>query len=141
MFSTDLARDLPCGRNNCWPCNTSKEGRVKNCKARSILYETNCTLCNQDDPVRQPNHQEESQRSNKASDQGLKNVADPSPHPRLQGFLQVGSSPLSQPHPHSQSHPHHHPQTEVARIEAVIYTFCTCFPTSPCNLHCAIFPA
>ena len=36
MFSTDLARDQPCGRNVCWPCQTSKEGETKNCKARSM---------------------------------------------------------------------------------------------------------
>ena len=29
LFSTDLARDIPCGRQTCWPCRTSKEKRVR----------------------------------------------------------------------------------------------------------------
>ena len=37
MFSTDLARDLPCGRSECWPCNSTQEGKIKNCRARSVL--------------------------------------------------------------------------------------------------------
>ena len=46
MFSTDLARDQLCGRIVCWPCQPSKEGETKNCKTRSILYETSCIPCN-----------------------------------------------------------------------------------------------
>ena len=48
MFSQNLARDIPCGRLDCQPCLTSKEGSTKNCRSRSILYESSCLLCNPD---------------------------------------------------------------------------------------------
>ena len=38
------------------PCKSSKEGATKKCKERSILYETNCTLCN---PEKSEDGQEE----------------------------------------------------------------------------------
>ena len=46
LFSTDLARDQPCGRDQCWSCLTKKEGESKKCRDRSVLYVTSCSLCN-----------------------------------------------------------------------------------------------
>ena len=59
LFSTDLARDLPCGRDQCWPCQTSKEGQQKKCKTRSVLYETSCCICNPDVEKKHPSILEE----------------------------------------------------------------------------------
>ena len=47
MFSTDLGAGEGCGRNDCQPCGSRKEKRP-NCKARSILYESKCNICNTD---------------------------------------------------------------------------------------------
>jgi hypothetical protein len=50
MFSTDLASGEHCGRLECQPCGDRTEGR-KNCKTQSILYESACQQCNQEDPA------------------------------------------------------------------------------------------
>ena len=43
-FSTDLASGKHCGRAECPPYE-KPEGRV-NCKARNIIYESKCLVCN-----------------------------------------------------------------------------------------------
>ena len=55
MFSTNLARDQPCGRglDKCIQCNTGNQSQ--NCKARCVLYESCCLLCN---PVTATTHEE-----------------------------------------------------------------------------------
>ena len=46
LFSTDLARGEPCGRED---CHTSKANSGRpNCKQASILYESKCDKCNHD---------------------------------------------------------------------------------------------
>ena len=40
LFSIDLARGEPCGREDCNPCKASK--KRPNCKQASILYESKC---------------------------------------------------------------------------------------------------
>ena len=46
-FSTNLATGRPCGResNKCIPCNRM-DTKLQNCKARSIVYESSCEVCN-----------------------------------------------------------------------------------------------
>ena len=57
MFNVDLGKGLHCGREYCPPCDTSEEGKRPPCKSRSILYKTECSLCN---PTSHPeDHQEE----------------------------------------------------------------------------------
>ena len=46
LFSTDLARGEPCGREDCNPCKASS--KRPNCKQASILYESKCDKCNPD---------------------------------------------------------------------------------------------
>ena len=57
LSGTQLSRLLPntnpwagqgCGRNNCYTCNQGDEN-LEDCKARNILYESKCTLCNPED--------------------------------------------------------------------------------------------
>ena len=48
FFSTDLGRGLHCGRQECHCCNTGGENRP-NCKSQSILYESVCELCKDED--------------------------------------------------------------------------------------------
>jgi hypothetical protein len=50
MFSTELATGTHCGRLECQPCADKPEGRLT-CKKQSILYESACKLCNQEDPT------------------------------------------------------------------------------------------
>jgi hypothetical protein len=45
MFSTDLGKGNHCGRK-CPPCDGSDSENRQNCKARNIVYETSCTICN-----------------------------------------------------------------------------------------------
>ena len=47
IFSTNLSVDQPCGRetSKCRPCN-SQWPKLQNCKAKNILYESSCELCN-----------------------------------------------------------------------------------------------
>ena len=43
-FDKNLGRGQHCGRNNCHPCqNNDKKGI---CKARNIVYESRCMICN-----------------------------------------------------------------------------------------------
>jgi hypothetical protein len=81
MFSTDLARSIPCGRNTCWPCNTSK---AKTCKARSVLYATSCLLCNPPKGATDEPGMSSLQEGalNSTSTVGGRVVADPSTHPK-----------------------------------------------------------
>ena len=46
IFSTNLASDQPCGRpaDKCIPC--TRNIKLQNCKARSIVYESSCEVCN-----------------------------------------------------------------------------------------------
>ena len=46
LFSIDLARGEPCGRDDCNPCKASK--KRLNCKQALILYESKCEKCNPD---------------------------------------------------------------------------------------------
>ena len=46
MFNVDLGKGLHCGRDYCPPCDTSEEGKRAPCRSRSVLYETQCSLCN-----------------------------------------------------------------------------------------------
>jgi hypothetical protein len=46
LFSNDIARGEPYGREDCHPCKASS-GRP-NCKQLSILYESTCDNCNPD---------------------------------------------------------------------------------------------
>ena len=48
LFSQDLGKGKHCGREVCPPCDNSEEGKRQNCRTRSILYETYCSLCNSD---------------------------------------------------------------------------------------------
>ena len=57
LFSTDLAKNQPCGRLDCPPC-TEGDGRT-NCKKSSILYESKCASCNPEQPRGESSHQEE----------------------------------------------------------------------------------
>ena len=43
-FNKNLGIGQPCGRKNCPPCIES--GGKVNCKARSIVYESKCLVCN-----------------------------------------------------------------------------------------------
>ena len=88
IFSTDLARDQPCGRNVCWPCQTSKEGETKNCKARSILYETSCIACG---PVKDKTAPVEDSNL----EEGDLHVAVPSPCPGGRVGIYLGESSRS----------------------------------------------
>ena len=45
MFSTDLGIGNHCGRK-CPPYDGSNSENRQNCKARNIVYETSCTICN-----------------------------------------------------------------------------------------------
>ena len=57
LSGTQLSRLLPntnpwagqgCGRSNCYTCTQGDE-KLEDCKARNILYESKCTLCNPED--------------------------------------------------------------------------------------------
>ena len=65
LFSTELADGEHCGRE-CPPCN-SGEGRP-NCKKRSVLYESRCTICN---PESKPSHQQEGEHEQPPSREGI----------------------------------------------------------------------
>ena len=93
LFSTDLARDLPCGRDQCWPCQTSKEGQQKKCKARSVLYETSCCICNPDVEMKQPSIREEEDDNDPKV--GKHDVADPSPSPMGRVGIYLGETSRS----------------------------------------------
>ena len=58
MFSTDLAKGKHCGRKVCPTC-TSSDDKKPNCRARSLLYESSCTLCNPVQERKKSSHQEE----------------------------------------------------------------------------------
>jgi hypothetical protein len=45
MFNTDLGKCLHCTRSPCPPCNTNPEKR-DNCRAKNLVYESVCMLCN-----------------------------------------------------------------------------------------------
>ena len=46
MFSTNLGGGLHCGRKPCPPCDSSEESNRGDCRARNLVYESSCTLCN-----------------------------------------------------------------------------------------------
>ena len=48
LFSTDLGKGQPCGREECQPCGRQDEENIPNCKQSSILYESSCQICNKD---------------------------------------------------------------------------------------------
>ena len=45
-FSTDLGKGKHCGRSPCPPCDSSDESKRGNCKARNLVYESKCMVCN-----------------------------------------------------------------------------------------------
>ena len=45
LFSTDLGKGKHCGRD-CPPCDGSSTESRQNCKARNVVYETSCNICN-----------------------------------------------------------------------------------------------
>ena len=92
MFSTDLARDLPCGRNECWPCNSTQEGKIKNCRARSVLYETSCKVCNPDTEDASSMTSPQEGNSNPTTTGRGNTVADPSPHPKGRVGIYLGGN-------------------------------------------------
>jgi hypothetical protein len=50
LFSTDLGKGRPCGREECQPCGRHGSDEViPNCKQASIVYESSCLICNQED--------------------------------------------------------------------------------------------
>ena len=66
-FNTNLGSGQPCGRTGCPPCEDS--GGKTDCKARNIVYESVCKLCNPetsreeaDDDVAQPSGRKEHPR-------------------------------------------------------------------------------
>ena len=61
LFSTGLAKNQPCGRQDCPPC-TEGDGKT-NCKKSSILYESKCATCNPEQPGRNSSQQEENAQS------------------------------------------------------------------------------
>ena len=46
MFSTDLAKGTHCGRTSCPPCDGPGE-KKENCRSKTSVYESCCTVCNQ----------------------------------------------------------------------------------------------
>jgi hypothetical protein len=48
LFSTDLEKGQPCGREECQPCGRLDDEKIPNCKQASILYESSCQICNKD---------------------------------------------------------------------------------------------
>ena len=76
-FSTDLAGEQPCGRkaNKCIPCN-SNNTKLLNCKARSIVYESSCQVCNPPSKEQQGFSREEEHVQGAGA--GEEGVADPS---------------------------------------------------------------
>ena len=76
----------------CWPCMTRREGDLKKCKDRSVLYVTSCNLCN---PVM------EGSRSSPVDDnmEGPRvvnmNVADPSPSSKGRVGIYLGETSRS----------------------------------------------
>ena len=57
LFSTDLTKNQPCGRQDCPRC-TEGDGKT-NCKKSSILYESKCATCNPKQPRGDSSQQEE----------------------------------------------------------------------------------
>ena len=48
LFSTDLGKGQPCGREECQPCGRQDDEKIPNCKQSSIVYESSCQICNKD---------------------------------------------------------------------------------------------
>ena len=46
MFNTNLGGGLHCGRKPCPPCDSNEEGKRDDCRARNLVYESVCTMCN-----------------------------------------------------------------------------------------------
>ena len=53
-FNTNLGIGQPCGRKSCPPCEDS--GGEVNCKARNILYESVCRICNPRSSLEEDEH-------------------------------------------------------------------------------------
>ena len=52
LFSTDLGKGLPCGREECHTCERyGKDEKRPNCKQANIVYESSCQICNKEDGV------------------------------------------------------------------------------------------
>ena len=51
LFSTDLGKGQPCGREECQPCGRygRKDEKIPFCKQANIGYESSCQLCNKED--------------------------------------------------------------------------------------------
>jgi hypothetical protein len=59
MFSTDLGKGKPCGREECCTCGRlGKNDRIQNCKQANIVYESSCLICNKEDGSNQKDEKE-----------------------------------------------------------------------------------
>ena len=57
LFSTDLTKGQPCGRQDCQQCEGSK-GKT-DCKKTTVLYESKCAICNPEETRSRTSRQEE----------------------------------------------------------------------------------
>ena len=46
IFTPNLSKGQPCGRESCQPCTKNDPDKIQNCRTRSILYQSACSLCN-----------------------------------------------------------------------------------------------
>ena len=78
-FSTNLASGQPCGRegNKCIPCNRM-DTKLQNCKARSIVYESSCEVCNPPSIEQGGPSLEEDKHHQEPREAGEQSMADPS---------------------------------------------------------------
>ena len=74
-----LASGQPCGRegNKCIPCNRM-DTKLQNCKARSIVYESSCEVCNPPRIEQGGSILEEDKHHLEPREAGEQSVADPS---------------------------------------------------------------
>ena len=102
LFTPNLSKGLPCGRTKCQPCGMSQSGKAQNCKARNILYESSCIICNPEDKVKPTNQKKSSKASSHEEDQeqnpkeGKHDVAGPSHQRRVGIYLGESSRSLSE---------------------------------------------
>ena len=46
IFTPNLSKGQPCGRESCQPCTKNDPDKIQNCRTRSILYQSACSVCN-----------------------------------------------------------------------------------------------
>ena len=97
MFSTDLASGQHCGRmeNKCKPCNL-QESKLQKCKARSIVYESSCDLCNPTTHEKSNNTTTTQEEANTTNTVGEKVMADPSHLGRVGIYIGESSRSLAE---------------------------------------------